>query len=84
MTVGEVKELCILYEQLKTGNRNCKNINKVYNIIPKKTFGPITKNKKIQAIKQYFEKLADDTISQYLINKQNTGDTQNGNIQKDK
>jgi len=75
MTVEEVKELCILYEQLKTGNRNCKNINKVFKTISVEK--QMTKNKKIEKIKRAFETIADETIAQYLINKQFTGDTNN-------
>lgn len=80
MTIEETYELCVLYEKLKSGNRNCKDINKVYNTIPKKSFGSMTKNKKIEAIKLYFETLADETLKAYLIQKQNT--EENGNIQE--
>jgi hypothetical protein len=39
----------------------------------------ITKSKKIKEIQNFFEKFADDTIKSYLINKQISGDTLNGN-----
>lgn len=68
MTIDEVKELCILYEQLKSGNRNCKNINKVFKTINVEKHQ--TRNKKIEKIKTAFETLADETIARYLTNKQ--------------
>jgi len=77
MILSEVVDLCQLYEHLKTGNRNCKNINKVYKTIPNHK-DKQTKSKKILEIQNYFEKLADDTLKSYLINKQISGDTQNG------
>jgi hypothetical protein len=69
MKVSEVLELCRLYEDLKAGGRNCKNINSVYKTLdnPKHQ---ATKNQKIKEIRACFENLADNTIKTYLINKQ--------------
>jgi hypothetical protein len=70
MNVEEIVQLCKLYENLKAGGRNCKDINKVYKTIPNKPNTILTKNNKIKVIKEYFETLADDTLKQFLINKQ--------------
>lgn len=78
MTVEEVYELCVLHKHLKSGGRNCKNINKVFKTIPNKPQGQFTKNKKIEIIEKYFDDLSHKTIEQLLINRQ-----QNGDIQED-
>lgn len=80
MNIEEVYNLCVLHEKLKSGQRSCKDINKIYVTLPGVPKSA-TKNKKIQEINKYFDTLADNTIKRYLINKQIN---EKGSIQEDK
>ena len=69
MTLQELAFVTQVYELILTGNTNCGIINKAYKLVnPKENLK--SRKQKIKAIKEFWERLADETIKQYLINKQ--------------
>jgi sensor histidine kinase regulating citrate/malate metabolism len=58
--------ICNAHELIQSGNRHCKKINEAYKLISKKR---ITRNQKIETIENYFNKVADETLAQLLIDK---------------
>jgi len=66
MTVEDLVVICNAHELIQSGNRHCKKINEAYKLISKKR---ITRNQKIEAIENYFNKVADETLAQLLIDK---------------
>lgn len=79
MTTEQLLDMTILLEHLKGGGKKtCRDINRVYGYLPMRVVN-LPKKQKIREIQQYWDKLADETIKQYLINKQNgiSGNTEN-------
>lgn len=66
MTIEQLAVICRAHEGIKAGGRNCKYINQAYKLISKKI---ATKNQKIGVINKYFDKIADETLAQILIDK---------------
>jgi len=77
MTVEDLVIICNAHELIQNGNRHCKKINEAYKLISIKR---ATRNQKIEAIEKFFNKIADETLAQMLIDKyekeQLTGETQ--------
>ena len=69
MTIQELSFVTYVYEQILTGSTNCAIINAAYKIIDPK-YKLKSKKQKIKYIRDYWEKLADQTLANYLINRQ--------------
>ena len=69
MNIVQLYNLTLVHEALKDGPVRAEDINHVYHTIPN---APYMKSKKgkIKCINEYFDKIAEDTILRYLINKQ--------------
>jgi len=66
MTVEDLVVICNAHELIQSGNRHCKKINEAYKLISNKR---ATRNRKIEIIEKYYNKVADETLAQLLIDK---------------
>jgi len=66
MTVEDLVVICNAHELIQSGNRRCKKINEAYKLISNKR---ATRNQKIEIIEKYYNKVADETLAQLLIDK---------------
>lgn len=75
MKVEELLEMTVLLEHLNGGGKkSCKQVNTVYSYLPDPKEKLATKKQKIRAIQDYWNKLADETIAKFLIERQRPKD----------
>lgn len=83
MTIEELFYMTKFLEHLKSGGKkSCRDVNKIYSYLPEPKLHTLTKKHKIRLIQTFWNRIADQTMANYLINKQNP--EKNGNIQEDK
>jgi hypothetical protein len=82
MNVEQLYDMTVLLEHLKGGNKSCRDVNRVYGYLPEPKNHYATKKQKIRLIQKEWNRIGDETIKTFLINKQKP--KENDNIQEDK